>query len=58
MFKMRDINRTNFRPCTRSNLHMQIGKLAFTWLRWCSWHFSNVKYTSHYNIDERLPLYM
>lgn len=55
MFKMRDINRTSFRPRTRSNLRMQIGKLAFTWLRWCSWHFSNVKYTSHHNIDDRLP---
>jgi len=44
------------RPISRSSLRMTIGKFVFTCLRWYSWHISDIKYASHYNIDNKLPV--
>ena len=35
---------------------MTLGKLVFTCLRWCSWYISDVKYASHLNSDDKLPV--
>jgi vancomycin resistance protein VanW len=37
-------------------MRMTIGKLAFTCLRWFSWHITDIKYASHYNHDDKLPV--
>jgi vancomycin resistance protein VanW len=42
-------------PVTRSGIRMAIGKLAYTWLRRCTWLINNSKYASVLNTEVKFP---